>query len=208
MDARSSSSRAMTRARFFASPIFIPRSLAARCGWRWTRKAPTRRRRKASSISATSPCAERARSIGSPARPRIPAVFGRGILTPACRVHPLTWLVSSSVRESCAARRSAPRSMATSITSGTKCACAERSSRSMASTTCSARSRSSGCSSAAATKACSGSHMRWWARPAPLSCGSIRSRRWRPACCASSSNSRPRPAGRKAYAAPQSYPAR
>ncbi len=51
-----------------------------------------------------------------------------------------------------------------STTTATTCACAAPSCRSTASTTCSARSRSSGCSSAAATKACSASPTRWSAR--------------------------------------------
>ena len=97
---------------------------------------------------------------------------------------------SSPSVKGCAGRRSAQPSTAISITIATTCACAAHSCRFTASTTSSDRSRSSGCSSAAPTKACSESLTKWWARRARRCCASIRFRRWRRACCASSSNSR------------------
>src|SRR5262249_32875547 len=154
-------------------------------------RAPIWRRRKAFSTSGTSSCAERRRSSGS-----LPLRSNRAAHRPASSSRvcgsssPARSAGSRSATDCSRALPSAARSTATLIITATTCACAAPSFRSTASTTCSASYPSSAPSSAAATKACSASPMKWSVRRARRCCGLIRFPPWRRACCANSSSSR------------------
>ena len=168
------------------------RSTAARCGSRWIRRPPIRRRRTGMlnirDFAVRGEAGARPRRAGAPSRAT--QQLGRRVLAPARRLHPLARPLRDPRGRGARpgdrrhhrrldrlhARR---RAHARHVRAALRPQQHVRPDPDLRAVP-----------AAAATKACSASPTRWSARRARRCCASIRSRRWRRACCASSSNSR------------------